>query len=575
VGRIVGSIIGIALATSLAGFLLGQLLGWLSGLGSPSDQRKKVSEFLQRMDLGLGWGLLCGGVAIVTRKVLTPGWEMMTGFFVIALLVGIGGAVRSLSWIPYGALLGVVVTVVLRFPPGPGTMAVVEAEPAKGPHVVLITMDTFRADHLGSIPDDFHNPTTPHLDKLAESGVLYTQGEAVVPLTLPSHTSMLTGRPGYASGVVQNGDNWTPDVRSIAQEFREAGYRTGAFVTAYVLRSAHGTGRGFEHYDDRMGLLDFLIDGKLAWGIVRAFRHKARPVQRSGAEAVERALRWLKSDDRPAFMWVHLYDPHAPYEPPAPYDKMYAHDSDTSPGNKDQLEKYRPLRQKFAGLMPGMRPRDLRQPVAMYAGEISWTDELVGKVLAELPAESPVIVTADHGESLIEHGFYLNHGNYVYEPSTRVPIIVRAPGKVTAGTRVDDAVTLARVGDTLRVIGGLAGDANKALLGQAEPRDPYPEIISYGPPQTARMRFELRPEWLVSYRQGPEKWIVNGRGEIEYYDLILDPGELNNLAQQSADTEAVQERGQAFLAELREMVKSNGKKSDEVMEALKELGYIE
>jgi len=230
------------------------------------------------------------------------------------------------------------------------------------PNVLLITLDTFRADHV--------NASTPNLLKLAQSGTQYTQADATAPLTLPSHATILSGAFPLHHGLRNNGIGVFPTNReTLATIFSKAGYRAGAFVSAFILDHRFGLNRGFDVYDDEIAR-----DPNDAQGALEA--------ERRGGETVDRALAWLRRNDpRPWFAWVHLYDAHAPYAPPSPYAQT-------------------------------------------YDGEVQYVDAQVGRLLGAIDREKTiVVVVGDHGEALGEHG-ELTHGLLLYESTLHVPLIV-------------------------------------------------------------------------------------------------------------------------------------------------------
>ena len=248
-----------------------------------------------------------------------------------------------------------------------------------GLNVLLVTIDTLRADALGA----YGNPagTSPWIDKLAAAGVRFDQARAHNVLTLPSHANILSGRYPFEHGVRDNaGFRFPGDAATLATLAREAGYRTAAFVSAAPLLSRFGLARGFDVYDDafasRSGPRGFAVP------------------ERPAVETVAAASKWLHADDpRPYLLWVHVYDPHAPFRPPEPHAS------------------------RFRG-----KP---------YLGEVAATDEALRPLLEPLLEAGPagrtlVVLTSDHGESLGEHG-ELTHGLFAYEATLRVPLVLFAP----------------------------------------------------------------------------------------------------------------------------------------------------
>jgi arylsulfatase A-like enzyme/Flp pilus assembly protein TadD len=388
---------------------------------------------------------------------------------------------------------------------------------------VLVTLDTVRADHLGSYGDAAAE--TPWLDRLAREGVRFTQASSPVPLTLPSHSSLLSGLLPPHHGLRNNGAGSFPVGRdTLATVLAGQGYRTGAFVGAFVLDRRFGLSRGFATYDDEI---------ERAPGDTVVLE-----AERPGREVMDRALAWLGRDDpKPFFLWVHLYDAHAPYTPPAP-----------------QRE---------------------RHPDRPYDGEIAAVDEQVGRLLQELErrglADSTVVaVAADHGEALGEHG-ELTHGLLLYEPTLHVPLLVRAPG-LPAGKAIGTPVSLVDLGPTLaglvgkRFPGKLDGRDLSAAL--REGKEPAPEDL-YAETQYPAV-FGWSP--LAALRRRNLKYISSS--EPELYDLERDPKEAANLAE-SAEKSTVE----GFLARLADVeagaVETQRMPADaETRSRLASLGYV-
>ncbi len=250
-----------------------------------------------------------------------------------------------------------------------------QSPPAR-PNVLLVTIDTLRADRLGSY--GYPLAQTPVLDRLAREGVRFEDATVQVPLTFPSHVAILSGCYPSRFDIRVNGLMvLPPSAQTLAARFKAAGYRTAAFIASAILDPAYGLNRGFDLYDADFGRS---VKANVALS----------ELQRPAGEIVASVMRWL--DARPAepwFAWVHLFDPHYPYEPPAAFLKA-----------------------------AGGRA---------YDGEIAYTDASLGPLLARLdPASTVIVVTSDHGESLGEHGED-DHGFFLYDSTLKVPLIVRAP----------------------------------------------------------------------------------------------------------------------------------------------------
>ncbi|MCK6503068.1 sulfatase [Myxococcota bacterium] len=534
------------------------------------------------VDLGLGLLALTGAGLCVHRSlgplraVLLPGegaaavaWEL-GGLAVLALLVGLLVALppgrgprrslRAAALVPASLAL---------LPGGPATSSVAVPRGPPGPVLVLVTLDTFRADHLGRIGGASVPVPTPALDGLADQGLLFTAGLSPAPLTLPAHTAMLTGQLPDRVGVLRNGQALDPAVPTVAQALAAAGWRTGAAVSAAVLAHGSGIERGFGWYDDQLGGVGLPATsvGRLAAAVGLA----GEPVvERRGDATLARALAWLEAGGGPTFLWLHLYDPHAPYAPPSPYDTLVAPETPGLPGAPEEVRaaRLRTMRDRHLSLVPGRD--DLRPQVAAYKGEIAWTDHLVGRLLSALPPDAAVVLAADHGESFTEHDYLLNHGDRVHEPGVRVPILVRAPG-VAPGQRIDAPVPLQAVAPTLLALAGQPAQGGLLDLAQAPPTEP---LRAFAGTQRARRILGPFQRAEVAFRQGTRKWTVDSEGTVLGFDLAADPGEQAPLPLPEEERATWAARGTAELEHLRTAGEA-ARIAHEQQEALRALGYVE
>lgn len=282
-------------------------------------------------------------------------------------------------------------------------LALACARKPEHPNVLLITLDTFRADRVTA--------RTPNLLQLARSATNYTQADAAAPLTLPSHATILSGVFPLHHGLRNNGVGVFPANReTLATLFSEAGYRTGAFVSAFILDHRFGLNRGFDVYDDEIA------------------RDPNNPeasdeAMRRGGDTVDRALAWLRRDDvRPFFSWVHLYDAHAPYTPPVPFARN-------------------------------------------YDGAVEYVDAQVGRLLGAIDrSKTIVVVVGDHGESLGEHG-ELTHGLLIYESTLHVPLIVSSNRQQTTD---NNPISTAAVASLIAKEGGLSMPKDDGIYAESE-----------------------------------------------------------------------------------------------------------
>jgi arylsulfatase A-like enzyme/Tfp pilus assembly protein PilF len=345
--------------------------------------------------------------------------------------------------------------------------------------VVLVTIDTLRADHVGAYGDE--QAHTPTLDFLSRSGVRFEHAASPAPITLPSHTSIMTALDPPQHGVRTNGlFSLAEEIPTVAERMKQAGFATGAFVAAFVLESRFGLDRGFDVYDDEIGLR-------------RASAGAFAVPERRGDEVVDSALRWLEDAPDRFFLWVHLYDPHADYRPPPRFERLAEGDA--------------------------------------YRGEIAFADFQVGRLLEGIRRRFGLegllfVVTSDHGESLGEHGEQ-THTYGIYDATQWVPLLMMGPG-LPAGRAVATPVRLVDVGPTL------LARAGAAPLGEVRGRDLAPLVFEPRPePRVAYMETldtQLAMDWspLLGVRTDRFKYIRAPAPEL--YDLAADPHELDDLA---------------------------------------------
>ncbi|PYQ17312.1 MAG: hypothetical protein DMF80_01220 [Acidobacteria bacterium] len=424
--------------------------------------------------------------------------------------------------------------------------------------ILLISVDTLRADHCSSY--GYVRPTTPHLDQLGRDGVRFEVAYASMATTGPSHTTMLTGLPPRAHGVFKNGQTLGPAPPTLAEILQAHGYRTAAFVSAQPLDRASGLARGFLTYDDAFPSASAPGRPPVATG-------PAAPRRRGDATRAA-AVAWLRRNgylqagaaDRqpPFFLWVHLYDPHSPYEPPAEERALFAVPDGT----------------------------ELDRQVAGYDGGVHFADEQTGALLDALARagrleQTLVIVTGDHGEGLLEHGI-MGHGLSLYEETVRVPLIFRWTARLRGGRTVTAPVELTDLLPTVLELAGIpppggAGQGRSLgpVLTSSTPGDPRREIFlqrrQYSAPQENGVpvkgdKYAVRVgRW--KYIAAPEE------GTYELYDLEADPHERRNLhserPREAAALAATLRRWQQSVAPAR-----GTEVPEERARALRALGYV-
>lgn len=359
------------------------------------------------------------------------------------------------------------------------------------PNVILITLDTTRADHLAC--HGYPDIKTPNLDSLAQKGILFEQAAASSSETLPSHCSIMTGMYPTYHGVRINGNNaLSEEQTTIAEVLSAQGYQTGAFIGAFVLDGRWGLKQGFQHYDDPFGL--------------EKRRHvNLGAMQRPGNQVMDAALAWLDGQRAsPFFAWIHLYDPHAPYEPPEPYCSVYG------PRGK-------------AGL---------------YDGEIAFMDEQIGRCVSWLEKNglgknTIMVLIGDHGEGLGSHGEE-THGYFIYEYAVHIPFIVVMPFENMRGLRISSQVSVVDVFPTVLEMTKIEAPSKthgESLLPLVFGPQKQEENHAYAESMSSNVLYGWSP--LYSLRTVHYKYIDAPRGEL--YDLARDADEQINLYQQSSE----------------------------------------
>ncbi len=426
------------------------------------------------------------------------------------------------------------------------------ARAGSGSHsdVFLVTIDTLRADHVGCFGD--HEIRTPALDELARDGLRFANAFTPSPLTNTSHASIMTGLLPSTHGVLHFGAPLSPDARTLAEVLKEHGYQTAAFIGSVILdRSlAPGLDRSFDYYDTFPAHLP-----KTASRYVR--------LERRGMDVVSRAEKWLTKCGalQAKFVWVHLYDPHDPYDPPPPYNRKYA--------------------------------------ARLYDGEIAYADSALANFLSFLKQHgdyesSTVIVVGDHGEGLGEHGEQ-THGIFLYDSTTHVPLIIKLPqsasakasaGSLPTGNLITTQVRTLDIFPTVLALESIAAPEHldgaslqplwlagapagaSEVPGAASPTNPWQ--IAF-----AETDYPLDFGWapLKSIRAGMAKYIEAPRPE--YYDLVADPHETKNLYEPWNPTV---QKLRAAIAEFRkrraESRNEAPRVSSQTLEELKALGYL-
>jgi arylsulfatase A-like enzyme/Tfp pilus assembly protein PilF len=403
-----------------------------------------------------------------------------------------------------------------------------QAAAAVRPNIVLITLDTTRADHMGFLGSK--RGATPHLDALARQSVVFTRAYSQVPLTTASHAAILTGTYPQFNHVVDFGVPLAAGLPYLPDILHGDGYHTAAFVASLVLDPLDGTApgfdRGFEVYDAGFHLRARGAD-------------RYQTVERRAGEVVSHALAWLGARPRgPFFLWVHLYDAHDPYDPPAPYRQRFASD--------------------------------------LYDGEIAYADSQVGRLLTALRTQgiydnTLIAVMADHGEAFGEHG-ERTHGVFLYDETIHVPLLFKLPAPRSAGKRIESRAGLVDVAPTILKEAGIPVPKEmqgESLLGAAAGHAPDRAIYS----ETDYPHRAFGWSALQSLRSS--KYLYIQAPERELYDQSADAGAVHNLAAQSrAVSDTLSAQLEEFRGKTSQSLVALAKPDPEQMEKLQALGYV-
>jgi len=384
----------------------------------------------------------------------------------------------------------------LRVPDGLKPLDRLPVEPGalRGSNVIIVSLDTTRADHLACYGNE--DIKTPVMDALARTGVMFTQARAAAPTTVPSHTSIMTGLYPVNHGARVNGLYRLADEKTtLAEAFSAAGYATAAAVSAFVLDAQFGLDQGFDLYQDD------LTDESAPL----RYRYRERPAEKTIAAATA----WLDGvpTQDPYFLWIHLFDPHADYTPPPPFDQEYADNP--------------------------------------YNGEIAYVDHCLQKLVDTVAQRGQtdstlIVIVADHGDGLDQHG-ELSHGALLYDDTIHIPLIMNCGRHLNQNHYVDSYVSQVDIAPTVLSLVGLPVLPTD---GRDLTQPPPPDRLIYSETLHARVIFGWAPVYAAI--QGGLKYMHSPSPEL--YDLTADPGETKNLlAQRPNDVAALLSRLRAFF----------------------------
>ncbi len=536
--------------------------------------------------------LLAASAAILTIEYSAGGWTWVNVPIALAIfgsaiginLIGsVGGRVRTVTLLNIAALV-----LLALLPLWPQASGEALAERQGRTNVLLITVDTLRADHLGCY--GYLRARTPNIDRMAREGVLFLEAIAPAPLTGPSHASILTGLYPFQHGALHNAVRLDEQATTLPEILARQGYYTAAFVSGWTLKDeAIGLAGRFHRYDDNFGTRLWIPEMalklklfKLAAALGEEMGFHLQRIERPAGRTTDEALRLLRRDRRdPFFLWVHYFDPHIPYAPPPPYDAMH------DPGYRGEADG-----KWYYGVSIARKEkiiqerRDLEHMIALYDGEISYVDAEIGRLLAELEKlgldkNTLIVFAADHGESLGEHNLYFEHSNYLYDSILKVPLILIFPDGSRSGQRVSGQARLIDIAPTIVDLLGIEAEVRfegKSLMPMISGREtdsrPAFAAVPPGAWPSGRSIYAVRDKGYKLIWTSSE-WNYLGLrvpAREELYDLRSDPQELNDLLAEGRP--ALAQLRQELAAWRKQELARQAPLSREAREKLRSLGYV-
>ena len=525
-----------AAAFLVAAALLAPALALLRHL-MPDAARSRAGRWLWEQAFPLAGlvGVSFPAVLLGVRTTVTAGRPVIAGtsfaiaaglWLVLLFATGTAQRVHALLRTCFGAGLAVAGLLVTSA----GAVVVARSQPTQppappgAPNVLLISIDSLRADHLGCY--GYRRDTSPTIDRLAREGTRFRTVVSPTSWTLPAHLTLLTAQPPLHHGVTTGMQRLRPEAILLSEALWEAGYATAGFVSAPYLDAAYGYSQGFDHYDD------YTVANRSN----EASRHGITSPRLFGIVS-----EWLSEWDRgqrrrPFFAFVHMWDPHYDYTPPPPYDSMFDPDYRGTVTGED-----------FSGprIHPRMEARDLAHVIALYDGEIRFTDSFIGRLVQQLEQldvveRTVIVITADHGEEFFEHG-HKGHRQTLYDETILVPLVIRYPAKVPAGVVVTPQVRLMDIAPTILALAGVprppafgtsadaphpACDLTPWMVGNPS-ESPQPPLTAF-----SDLVGTGRVASVAAVRTQTQKFIkgMDGEQREERYDLTKDPSEQVNLA---------------------------------------------
>lgn len=406
----------------------------------------------------------------------------------------------------------------------------------KKPNLLIFGIDSLRSDHMSL--HGYRHLTTPHMDHFAKGGTVFENNFSPSVPTTPGYGSMLTGMDCFSTNIVALRHEGTiaPNVMTLAEVLKENGYQTTC-----IGFTGNPSARGFDHYLDFSG-----------WG---SFDEGRSPKAERLNDVAIPELKRLAEEEQPFFLFLRHMDPHSPYLPPKPYERIF-YDGDETDASNDSLKPvydFKPFSDYFKEWFPpGCSDKDYI--IAQYDGAIAYMDACIQNIFATVEAlgiedETLIVITSDHGETLHDHECWYDHHG-IYDCTLTVPLVIKYPGKVPAGKRISDYCQLKDIMPTLlELMGidtGVVFDGRSLMpLMQEQWREPEPEF--YITECTWMRKHGWRtPEWKLIHALEPD---FHYKAEVELYNLIKDPEENNNVAEENPEVVAMlKTRMQDFIA---------------------------
>lgn len=444
------------------------------------------------------------------------------------------------------------------------------------PNVLLITIDTLRADHLGCY--GYRLPTSPNIDRLAKYGVLFNDCTVQWPLTWPSMASMNTGAYPKTTGIEYKLSILPDSFYMLSEIFGEAGYSTGAVVANFTVGKKYGFAQGFDHFVE-------------SWQEMWAKEQGDAPIAddprilkkyTNATIVTDQALAWIEKvkGEKPFFLWLHYMDPHGPYIPPLEYRAYFRNSHEINDVPLKAIPKYQRRGNKEGPIT------DLGFYKTEYDREIKYLDDEIGRLISELSwqgldADTLIVFSADHGESLDEHDYFLEHGKLPYQPSAYIPLILVQKGVLPSGKTIEHPVGLIDLSATILDLSGISIPAS--FEGQSlrdmilnEGDGPKPEYVFMQSGRGTELTIRSGKWKLIHFQNRKQS-----DKQFELYDIHSDPTELKNIASEHPDI--VRDLSKVLLDwhSSGPRLAEKGKEIDidsldeKSREMLKSLGYIE